>query len=102
MRIHSVAAPSSPAQNNNNAKQADASKGKLKAGREVVGKVVRIIHGGAIRVRESNGAEHDVYFSSIKLPRLVLRRRKFLIGSLDKETHKYARTRPEKKLLRDL
>lgn len=69
LRIHSVAAPSSPAQNNNNAKQADASKGKLKAGREVVGKVVRIIHGGAIRVRESNGAEHDVYFSSIKLPR---------------------------------
>lgn len=71
LRVWSLAAPA-PAQNNNNNKQpqtVDNSKAKLKSGREVVGKVVRVIHGGAIRVKEPNGAEHDVYFSSIKLPR---------------------------------
>jgi staphylococcal nuclease domain-containing protein 1 len=69
LRVWSLAAPA-PAQNNNNKQAAtDASKSKLKPGREVVGKVVRVIHGGAIRVKEPSGAEHDVYFSSVKLPR---------------------------------
>jgi len=63
LRVWSLAAP---VQNNNNNAKVEV-KGKLKPGREVVGKVVRVIHGSAIKVKEPSGAEHDVYFSSIKI-----------------------------------
>jgi len=48
---------------------AEEKKRELRTGKELLGKVSRVINAGAINVMDAQGHTHEVHFSSLKLPR---------------------------------